>query len=134
MRNGAEVPLMKYDGSTNIIPVAAEAVVYSEPIDVSKGVSFGIWLLAGSATGTPTMKVELQHSHSLPAVAGAAETALWTIKEGASALFANINDKVAHKDTLTPVPSKYIRLKITGLATNPEDATLQGKIFIQEEA
>lgn len=132
MRIGSEVPVIKYDGSTDTIAVASEAVVYTRSIDVSKGINFGLWLKATSATGTPSIKVEMQHAPDI-GVEGDAETGRWTIKEGASAIFANVNDEVAHKETISPVPSKYIRFKLTGLAANPADSTIKMKTFIQEE-
>jgi len=120
---------------TNVkaIAVDEEAVVYTRAFDLSKGSFFGIWVLCGS-TGTPNVKIELELAPTKPTEAqeGVAATSLFAIKES-DVIFDAINDKVAHVDTVSPVPMTWGRYKITGLSGNPADTTVTLKMFQQDD-
>lgn len=131
-RIGGAFPVLS---KTNVaaIPVAGEVVVYTRSFDMRKGGYFGIWVL-GNATTNPNIKVELELAPDKPTEdqEGVAAPTLFAIK-ASDVIFAAITDKVAHIDTLSPVPMCYGRYKLTGLSGNPADATLQLKNFQQDE-
>ena len=130
--HGAAYSVLKSDGTEDDIVVAATAVVYTHSFKMNKGVYFGVWAKLQSTLTGEDVKVELEQSYALPTVEGAAETALWVIPDSASAIFAQINDELAHIATLSPVPMNYGRYKLTGLGSNPSDTVVKIKNFMQE--
>lgn len=131
---GATQKVLKYDGSTDVIPVALEATVYTRSFPMFLAQFFGIWVKATSGTGTPNVKIELEEGWSEPTTEGSAETALFVEPDGFDDIFNPINDQLAHIKTIAPVPMAYGRYKITGLTGNPADTTLSIKNFMQEGA
>lgn len=119
------------DGAATAITVPSLTTVYSRSFRLNYGQAFGIWLQAGNGSGAANMKIQLEQSRVAPAVQGASD-ANYVIGEGVADIFTNLNDASAHVKTVQPVPMKYARLKITGLGSNPADATLTAWIFIQE--
>lgn len=115
------------------IAIAGEVTVYTKSFSTKYSAYFGIWYKAASASGTPTLKVELEQSYKRPTTEGAADGD-WVVAESASDIESNLNDELAHVATLAPSPMPYGRLKITGLTSNPEDAILVAKLFSQGNA
>lgn len=130
---GAESKVLKYDGSTAVIPVASGATIYTRAFDMGMATFFGIFVKATSTTGTPDIKVELQEGPILPVTEGSVDD-YWTEPDGFSDIFDQINDELAHIKTISPVPAKYGRYKITGINANPADTTVEIYNFMQEQA
>ena len=116
------------------IAVPSTTVVYSKSFNLKYGIAFGIWYQAGNGSGQANMKIELEQGYQAPTTEGAAD-ASWVVPAGVAPINSNLNDgatQLAHIQTVSPVPMKHGRLKITGLGSNPADATLVAKLFIQE--
>lgn len=129
---GSSNSVLKYDGSTNIIPIAAEVTVYTKSFMLRWATYFGVWLKADSTLGTPNLMIELEESYIPPTTEGSAETGLWVEPDGFANVFDAVADKLAHIKTITPVPMMYGRYKITGLTGNPSDTTITIENFFQE--
>ena len=119
------------NGAAGAITIPSTTTVYSRAFRLNIGQAFGIWLQAGNGSGTANMKVQLEQSYIVPTTEGSSD-ANWVIGDGVADIYPNLNDTNAHVKSLTPVPMKYGRLKITGLGANPADATLTAWIFQQE--
>jgi hypothetical protein len=130
---GASVPVVAGSGVPGAIAVASTAVVYTKAFEMSMASFHGIFVKADSATGTPDIKIELQESYVLPATEGSAD-GNWVEPDGFADIFEQINDKLAHMKTVTPIPMKYGRYKITGINANPADALVTIYQFMQERA
>ena len=117
------------------IAIASQGTVYTKAQAIGAGGAFGLSAILASS-GSPTVKVELQVSDTAPAaLEGVVDTngTDWCIQEGGSPIFTALADKVLHKITINPTPCKYVRLKITGNATNPSDTTGTFKIISQQQ-
>lgn len=123
--------LNNYDGAPGPIIVASTTTVYSRAIRINYGQVFGIWYQAANGSGSANMKIQIEQSYKVPTTEGSSDAA-WVIPLGVQDINTNLADTTAHIQSLSPVPMKYIRLKITGLGSNPADATLNFWIFIQE--
>lgn len=121
------------DGTTGNVPISVPSttVVYSKAFQLKYGTAFGIWLKA-AGTGSPNMKIELQQSANPPAAEIAVADANYVVGDGVPDIYSALADTNAHVKSLSPVPMTYARLKITGLGSNPADATLDFYIFEQE--
>lgn len=124
--------------STGVYPiaVASQTTVYTKSQKIGMGSNFGLSVLLASTNGTPSVKVEMQVSdNATAALEGVNDSvgATWCIQEGGTAIFANVNDKVLHKITINPTPSKYVRFKLTGLAGNQTDTTATLQLLSQQQ-
>lgn len=113
------------------LAVASTNVVYSNSFLMKFVSEFGIWVQAVSASSTPSIKIELQESYTIPATEGSAD-ANYVVGDGVADVYTNLNDENAHVKSLVPVPAQYGRFKITGSATNPADTVLTIIQFQQE--
>lgn len=121
------------NGAPAPITVPTTTTVYSRTFKLNYGQAFGIWLQAGNGSGTANMKVQLEQSYiDLTEAQQGSSNANYVIGDGVADLYSNLNDTTAHVKTVSPVPMKFGRLKITGLGTNPADATLTAWLFQQE--
>lgn len=118
-------------GAPAPIVIPNTTTVYSQSFKLYYGQVFGVWLQAGNGSGTANMKIQLEQSRIVPTTQGAAD-ANWVIGDGVADVYSNLNDTNAHIKTLSPVPMKYGRFKITGLGSNPVDASITIWIFDQE--
>lgn len=112
------------------IAIAGNVTVYT------KSFEFGAaeyWALDYKATsdGTPGLKIELEQGNSLPTTEGSSDTG-WVVAESASDIEAALADENQHYKKLSPVVTKYGRLKITG-SSNHASTTLRAKLARQEE-
>lgn len=115
-----------------LIPVVSTAVVYTNSFSLRRGQVFGLaCIMAG--TGTPNMKIELQQSPVRPAAEGSAD-ANYVVGDGVPDVYSSLNGTVMNVKAISPVPMPFGRLKITGLGSNPSDATIKAWIFQQEIA
>lgn len=124
------------NGGTNGIAIASQSVVYTKAHKIGAAGAFGLSAILSSSNGTPNIKVELQVSDTAPsALEGIADTnnTDWCIQEGGSPIFTALADKIFHKITINPTPCQYIRLKLTGNASNQTDTTGIFKIITQQQ-
>lgn len=126
---GCQSFILATGGVTMSVP--STSTYYTKAVDISKGIYFGLHVQAVSSSASPSLQIDIEQSSVLPATEGSADSN-FVIPDGASAVFSNLNDEVWHVKSITPVPMKYARLKITGLGGNASDTTLQAKIFIQD--
>lgn len=120
------------DGTTTIT-VPSTTTVYSRTFRLNYGQSFGIQYQAGNGSGTANMKIELEQSNVAltNAQQGAASTD-YVVGAGVPDIVTSLSGNTTQLAVLTPIPAKYGRLKITGLAANPANASLVAQIFQQE--
>lgn len=90
-------------------------VVYSQAFVLRTNVSHSVEILNSSATAD--LKVELEVSNNLPATEGAADSN-FVLPESSSAIIANLTDTNVHIGTVSLVPAKYGRFRITGNVGN----------------
>lgn len=95
--------------------------------------AMGIWLLATSpgSLGTPNLKIQIEQSYIAPVTEGIQDNN-WVIGDGVPDVYTNLNDALAHIKTLSLVPMKRYRMKVTGLGSNPSDTILLAVVFSQE--
>ena len=111
--------------------VPSTTTYYTNAVPVGKGLSFGLWLKATSAAGSPSLQIDYEMSYKKPATENASDGD-WVVPDGASSIYTNLNDEIAHVKQITLCPMTYVRLKITGLAGNhATDTVLEAKIFTQ---
>ena len=121
-------------GNTHVVKdltVVSTNVYYSNHFNMNISSIFGIFAKCSAPSGTPDVKVELEESWKEPANPNASDGD-YVIPDGASAVFSGINDQNAHIKSLSPVPMKYGRFKITGINSNPAGTVLNIRIFMQE--
>ncbi len=116
---------------TSPIVVPSTTTVYSNSFKLYYGQAFGIQYKLANGSGTGNIKIQLEQSNVLPAVEGASD-ANWVIGLGVADIETNLADTLTHVKSLSPIPSKYGRLKLTGLGSNPADASLTSQVFQQE--
>ena len=109
----------------NATVINATATVSSSAIIVKSGGIFGVWYQATSSGGTPKIKLEVEMSYD-------ATSANFIEPEGMSDIVTTLNDENMHVEGIHPPPMKYLRIKCTGLSTNPSDTILTLYLFTQE--
>lgn len=108
--------------------VASTATVTSSGIDIgNKGVYFGVWYKAISASGTPDIKIEYEVSYN-------DIDANYVEPEGASDIVTNLTDETQHAEYIDPPPMKFLRFKITGNVGNPSDTVIYLQFFFQVDS
>ena len=128
---GTVSQITKADGTVQI-PVATTAVIYTPIFELHAGWAFGVQAKATVVSGTPDIKIELEHCMTAPTYE-AADTANAVIPDGFSAVIT-LTDELVHIKALSPVAAKYGRFKLTGQGSNPATATVAIKVFRQESA
>ena len=113
------------------IAIASDATVYTKSWEWGTGEYFSLDYIAAS-DGTVSLKIELEQGNTLPGTEGSSDTD-WVVAENGQDIEADLDDETQHFKKLSPVVSKYGRLKITGSATNDASTTLRAKLARQEE-
>jgi hypothetical protein len=125
--------IRQYTGAPAPITVPTTTTVYSRVFRLNYGQAFGIWYQAGNGSGTANMKIQLEQSYvALTEAQEGASNANYVIGSGVADIETNLLDTTAHVKSVSPIPMKYARFKITGLGTNPADATINIWLFQQE--
>jgi len=126
-------PITLANGNKNIV-IASTAVVYTKAFKMSYGEYFSLDYKAVSDTGDPSIKIELEQSigDNLPTTEGSSDTN-YVEPENMSDIEADLTTETWKKKSLSPVPSMYARLKITGSGTNEADTIVSAYINRQEE-
>jgi len=98
----------------------------SRAIHVKGGGVFGIWYQATSAVGTADVKLEVLMSYD--------DTSGNFIEpDNMSDITSSVSDEAIHVDSIYPPPMKYIKIKCTGVASNPADTVITAYLFTQSE-
>lgn len=115
------------------ITIDATATVYTKAIALNRGEYFTLSYIATASDGaeTPDLLIQMEQSFTLPATEGSAD-ANYVVPENMSNIETNLITETMHHKVLSPAPLKYMRLKITGNASNPADnVTIRIRLSIQ---
>ena len=113
------------------LAVATTSTVYSKSFNLSYGRFFALSYKATSA-GAVNLKIELEQCYEPPTTEGSADGD-FAVPEGVSEIDAGLTDENQHHISVSPIPLKYGRFKVTGLAGNDASTTLELKLSTQEE-
>ena len=113
------------------IPIASAAVVYTKSWEWGNGEYFSLDYIA-SSSGVVGLLIELEQGNTLPGTEGSSDSD-WVVAENAQDIESDLNDKTQHFKKLSPVLSKYGRLKITGSGSNDATTVIRLKLARQEE-
>lgn len=128
---GSSMPVETSSGASTF-SIGTSETIYSNSFPMHNSDVFGLFAIASSATASATdITIELQESYTTPATEGSEDTN-YVEPDGISDVLA-ITDELAHIVVLSPVPMPRGRYKITGSASNPDDATLTLYNFMQGE-
>jgi len=133
-RQGVMTPILLDDGTSKPV-IKATATVYTHSMPVFNSDYFGIWFKFTSVTGTAAIKlVQLEMSHTPPATEYASD-AEWIVPAALDNIAADIADENVRIQSISPIPMKYMRLKIEGDndPANPDDTIMEAYIFRQGE-
>ena len=114
------------------IAIASQAVVYTQAIPLPFALYFGIRYKASSVSGSPDLLIQIEQSDQAPATEGAADLN-FVIPVSMADIETNLTTELWKVKTISPVPLRYIRFKITGNAGNPADTLFQAFLSIQED-
>ena len=122
--------IITYLHSTTIA-IASTATIYTKSWEWGTGEYFALDYIATS-DGTVNLKIEVEQGNTLPGTEGSSDTD-WVVAENAQDVESALADETQHFKKLSPVVSKYGRLKITGGSGNDASTTLRAKLARQEE-
>ena len=114
------------------IAVASTGVVYTAYFRLIKSVYFGIGYRAVSASGTPSITIQLEQSWTLPVTEGSADTN-YVIPVGISDIVTDLITETWNLKPLAPICMPYGRFKITGTGANPADTLVNIYLAEQED-
>lgn len=117
--------LLKPKGSANnytTVSVGAGATDYSETYDLIDLSAFALEYQI-ACTGTPNIKIELQQS---------SDNSNWYIPETLANIDASLTDENLHGIRLSPIPVRYLRLKVTELTSTVTDTVVTFKLSAQK--
>ena len=117
-------------GGDTAIAVASTATVYSQSFKIDKGVNFALSIIGGGA-GDKDVKVELEQSLVPPTTEGSSDTNF--VVPATAPVTLAVTDTTQHHITLSVLPLKYCRLKLTGQGTNAATTTMTAHISQTEE-
>jgi len=112
--------------------IASAAVVYSKSIRIGGANVVGIAYQATSAGSSPDLLIQVEQSYTKPTTEGASDTK-YVVPEDMANIETNLTTETWHVKSLSLVPMKYMRFKITGNGGNPADTLLSLELFLQEE-
>lgn len=107
------------------VTINATADVSSVAIPVKSSGVFGIWYEATSASATADVKLEVLMSYDTTA-------ANFVEPDFTPDITSTVSDEVAHVDSIYPPPMPYMKIKCTGVASNPADTVITAYLFKQE--
>lgn len=113
------------------IAVATTSVVYTKAIKLRYAIAFSLKIKATSSSGTADIKVEIEEATDLPTTEGSSDTS-YVVPDSMSAIYTSLSDELVHIKQITPVCAPYMRLKITGNASNPADTIVNASIITQQ--
>ena len=126
------VPLSNASVFGNVVKVFDAEVINStgsattRAISVKSGGIFGIWYKATSAGGTADVKLEVLMSYD-------ETTANFVEPDNMPDITSSVSDEAAHVDSIWPPPMRYLKIKCTGVASNPADTVITAYLFTQSE-
>jgi len=105
------------------IPVASTSVVYTKHIPVySNDPSFSFEYKAESDANV-ALKIEVEQANQPPAIEYTADEN-WCIPDDALEFNNSLTDELVHIKSYPPAPTRFMRMKITGLTGNDASVKL----------
>lgn len=117
-------------GILNQETVAGTATIYSHAVDTSFSHYIGLWIKATSVLGTPDIRVQWEAGRAGAATAQAADTN-FVVPNGMSDIATALINEVWNLYGVSPPPSGWGRLKVTGNAANPADTKVDAALWLQ---
>ncbi len=105
--------------------INATATATSSAYELTFSGVHGVWYKATSVGGTPDIKIE-----ALQAMDGS-DDFVESEDPAAGDIVTNLTDETAHIKSVQLTPSKYVKIKLTGNASNPADTLVTVKLFVQ---
>lgn len=105
--------------------VATTGTATSEVIPIKSGGWFGLWYQAVSASSAPDLKIEYEMSYNTTA-------ANFVEPSTAADIESSLVAETAIVKSFSPPPMPYLRIKVTGNASNPADTVITMYLFTQE--
>lgn len=112
--------------------VGGTSTYYSNSFEIGFGTAFGIWYQAAGG-GTVALQIQLEESYKKPTAEGSSDSS-WAVPSGVADIVSSLSSTILDMKTVSPVPMKYGRLKITGLTGNDNGTTLTARVLVQEQA
>lgn len=112
------------------IPIPSLTTVYTKVFKLSFGEYFSLFWKCTS-DGTVSVQIELEQSWVEPATEGASDDN-YVIPEGASIIDTE-TDEVQHCKSISPIPSIWARIKLTGTGSNAASTVIRLRLGQQEE-
>lgn len=112
------------------IAIAGEVTVYTKAFKLAFGEYFSLFYKLASE-GTVNVRVELEQCWTFPSTEGSQDNN-YVEPEGMSDI-DTVTDETQHCKSISPIPSEYGRLKLTGLSGNDASTVLTAKLGKQEE-
>ena len=131
MRLGPTVQDILLSTHATTLAIASAATIYTASFIWGSSEYFALDYIA-SSNGTVALKIEIEQSNTLPGTEGSTDTN-WVVAENMQDVESALADKTQHFKKLSPVVSKYGRLKITGGGGNDAITTLRAKLVRQEQ-
>lgn len=122
--------ILSSDGATENIAVGTSATVYTKAFKLAYAEYFALFYKATS-DGTVNVKIEIEQCWRLPTTEGSADTS-YVEPEGMSDI-DTVTDETQHCKSISPIPSPYARLKLTGASDNDASTTLRLRLSKQED-
>lgn len=104
------------------LAVDETAVVYTETYVCQPRITYGIEYQFTSS-GSVNCKVEVEQGNTAPATEGAADSN-FAVPESTIPLAIAVTDELVHIKAYSPVVTRFLRLKITGLTGNHTSTVL----------
>lgn len=130
MKRVTHPDVLSSDGLTKDIAVGTDETVYTKAFKLAYGEYFSLFYKATSA-GVVDIKIEIEQCWELPTTEGSQDND-YVEPEGLSDV-DDVADTTQHCKSISPIPSEYARLKLTGGATNDANNTIRIRLGKQED-
>lgn len=112
------------------IAVASTATVYTKAINLNFSEYFTLSYIATSASSTPDLLIQIEQSWTPPSIEGSSDTN-WSIPTDMINVETNLIAETVKHTAFSPRVLPWVRLKITGNASNPADTTIRVRLTQQ---
>jgi|GEM_PF-3576338 len=113
------------------VDIKNQNTIYSNSIEIGSNQVFGLAIKATSSSSAPDLKVELEQSFTKPTTEGSSDNN-WVVPDGVSDIYTNLTSENLKIKAISPVPMRFMRIKITGNAGNASDTKVTAYLFVQE--
>lgn len=124
--------------STDIFTDSTD-VTLSTIVMMEQSTRLSVYYQAVSASGTPNIKLDMLQSYENTASKFATPDTTTTLRYSGGwyeianipAIADSLKDEVVHIKEIAPIPMRYLRLRVTGRATNAPDTRVRVVLFAQ---